>query len=553
MAAKKKAEPPTIEGQVVAPAQRSESLVLSGGTPTPSLMLMPVMNLELAKKRLQEFQAFVAQYLVKDEDFGHVPGIKKAFLFKPGADKLCELYGLADTYPDARLRRVEDWTKEPPLFDYEVTCVLISKGTQLPIAEGLGSCNSWESKYRWREGGRACPQCQAKALIKEKNFDNKRNFVPGWLCWGKKGGCGARFAANDPAIMGQSQDRVINEDVADIKNTILKMACKRAKIAATISATRSSGIFTQDEDAVKPGVADRDERAQATDEGNSEPEQSRRPAPLEFAGTVVDFVYPVKYTVVGALKLNWTDSGKKERNEVFAVTNPNVIKVLQGSKGETVKFTAELREEGRKKFWQMTSLLQKGKYDFTDPDSVEAYHRDMEAVDKQAEHDKQPATPVQPAATQEPAKPKGTGPTIEPIKVPQEVGRGANKKTVETTWYTLEGIVIANSGVRETVNKALCVTIGIDALPDYRANPKGQHNRFDCYHKSLHAALSNAKPNSVIKFQYFPETNKEGKVTQYIEALLQIDDLHFDKEGKIVQPVSVTTEEDLGASPRGLF
>lgn len=277
----------------------------------------------------------------------------------------------------------------------------------------------------------------------------------------------------------------------------------------------------------------------------NEPEHSREPDPVQFAGTVVDFIYPVKDTVVGALKLNWKDASK-ERNEVFAVTNPNIIKVLQGSKGETVKFTAEFRVEGKKKFWQLSMLLQKGKYDFTDPDSVEAYKRDTKAPDKQA---KQTAAPSPQEAAK--AKPQSSNPKIDPIDVAQEVGRGANKRTVTSKWYELEGIVIANSGVREAVNKALCVTIGIDALPDYKANPKGQHNRFDCYHKSLHAALSNAKINSVIKFQYFPETTKEGKVVQYIERLFQIDDLRFDEDGKIVQPEAEA--QDDSASPRGLF
>lgn len=81
------------------------------------------------------------------------------------------------------LNRVEDWDKG--LFNYEVKAVLINKRTGIIEAEGIGSCNNKERKY-------------------------------------------------------------IKQDSYSIINTILKMAKKRAFVDAVLSATRSSGIFTQD-------------------------------------------------------------------------------------------------------------------------------------------------------------------------------------------------------------------------------------------------------------------------------------------------------------------
>jgi len=205
------------------------------------LMLMPVMDLELAKKRLAEFQQFVKEYMTKDEDYGLIPGVEKPSLFQPGADKLSELYGLAPTFPDERTIRNVDWSMIPPLFDYEVTCVLLSKRTGMVVAEGKGSCSSYEAKYRWRDAKRLCPNCSQPTIIK-----GKEEYGGGWLCWTKRGGCGAKFAEGDQKIEGQKTGREPNEDIADIKNTILKMAQKRAKIAAVLAATRSSGVFTQD-------------------------------------------------------------------------------------------------------------------------------------------------------------------------------------------------------------------------------------------------------------------------------------------------------------------
>jgi hypothetical protein len=107
------------------------------------------------------------------------------------------------------------------------------------VATGLGSCSSYEGRYRWRDSRRRCPRCGCESVIK-----GKAEYGGGWLCHQKAGGCGAKFRDDDPAITGQVLGRVENEDMASMKNTVLKMAKKRAKIDATLSATRSSGMFT---------------------------------------------------------------------------------------------------------------------------------------------------------------------------------------------------------------------------------------------------------------------------------------------------------------------
>ena len=209
------------------------------GLMTQDEILSPVMSLQLAKQRLKEFQEFVKEYLVEDEDFGRIPGTPKPTLLKPGADKLCELYGLSDSYEI--VDKVEDYSQNPALFDYTIRCTLTRMRTQLPVSSGLGSCNSYEGKYRWREAQRLCPNCHKPAIIK-----GKEEYGGGWVCFEKKGGCKAKFADDDPAITKQNLGKVENDDIATLKNTILKMAKKRAKVDATLAATRSSGIFTQD-------------------------------------------------------------------------------------------------------------------------------------------------------------------------------------------------------------------------------------------------------------------------------------------------------------------
>jgi hypothetical protein len=210
------------------------------------LMLTPAFDLDTAQNRLAELQKFVEFYMKEGEDFGKIPGTPKPTLYKSGADKLCDIYALADKYQVTN--RTEDWDRS--LFDYEVECSLVSKRTGQLVSTGLGSCNSFEGKYRWRENKRACPACGKETIIK-----GKEEYGGGWLCWRKEGksdGCGAKFPIEDDSIISQQVGKTQNDDVATLKNTILKMAKKRAKVDAVLSATRSSGLFTQDMDDIQP-------------------------------------------------------------------------------------------------------------------------------------------------------------------------------------------------------------------------------------------------------------------------------------------------------------
>lgn len=99
-----------------------------------------------AKTRLKALQQFVAEVMVEglDHDYGLIPGTNKKTLLKPGAEKLCEIYGLVPRYDTTRH---EDWDK--PLFVYHVTCRLY-RGDRC-VGEASASANSKESKYagRW--------------------------------------------------------------------------------------------------------------------------------------------------------------------------------------------------------------------------------------------------------------------------------------------------------------------------------------------------------------------------------------------------------------------
>lgn len=206
---------------------------------------MPVFTVEQAVERKSQVNKFIAGVMRVDEDYGKIPGGgEKKVLLKPGAEKLCSIFGLVPRYAANTI--VEDWTGAQhggePLFYYEYKCQLW-RGDRI-MGEAIGSCNSWESKYRYRQGQRVCPDCGVAAIIQGKQW--KPSDPKTWFCYDRKGGCKAKFPIDDSRIVGQNVGRVANPDVADAVNTIQKMAQKRALIAAVLIVTNCSDAFTQD-------------------------------------------------------------------------------------------------------------------------------------------------------------------------------------------------------------------------------------------------------------------------------------------------------------------
>jgi hypothetical protein len=178
---------------------------------------------------------YIQKHMREGADFGKIPGTDKPTLLKPGAEKLVDLFRCT---PKCKLVRSEE-DFDRGFFNYMFRVQLVSRDAGCVLAEGYGSCNSRESRYRWRDAQRKCPACGVPSILASKK-------EPGFFCWAKKGGCGAKFGANDPAILNQVAGRVENDDVATLANTILKMAKKRALVDGAIALARCSDMFTQD-------------------------------------------------------------------------------------------------------------------------------------------------------------------------------------------------------------------------------------------------------------------------------------------------------------------
>lgn len=146
--------------------------------------------------------------------YGTIPGAgDKPTLLKSGAELLCMTFRIADEY------RVEDLSTGD-MIRYRVQCIGRHQTTGAELGSGMGEGSTGEEKYRWR-----------KAVCKEEYeatpADHRR------IKFGKKSG-------------GYYTVEQVRTDAADLANTVLKMACKRAKIAMVLNVTAASDMFSQD-------------------------------------------------------------------------------------------------------------------------------------------------------------------------------------------------------------------------------------------------------------------------------------------------------------------
>lgn len=175
-------------------------------------------------------QEVMKSVMHEGEHYGKIPGCgDKPALLKAGAEKLGMTFRLRPTFS------IEERDLGKGHREYSIVCTL-SDGTQ-----GVGSCNTMESKYRFRQGERKCPECGKATII-----TGKKEYGGGFLCFAKKGGCGAKFTDNDERITNQQIGKVEHDNPADFYNTCLKMGKKRAHVDAIITGTACSDIFTQD-------------------------------------------------------------------------------------------------------------------------------------------------------------------------------------------------------------------------------------------------------------------------------------------------------------------
>jgi len=164
--------------------------------------------------------------------YGKIPGTDKPTLFQPGADVLCMTFRIAPEFS------IEDLSTAD-VVRYRVTCRGVHQLSGVTLGSCVGEASSGEEKYKWRRA------------VHDKEFD-----------------------ATPPALRRVKysknwETKQVRTEPADVANTVLKMAEKRAKIGMVLNVTACSDMFGQDLEDLDAVLRD-----SLVGEGQPEPQQT---------------------------------------------------------------------------------------------------------------------------------------------------------------------------------------------------------------------------------------------------------------------------------------
>lgn len=162
------------------------------------------------KQQVHLIQEVMKAVMVEGEHYGVIPGTQKHTLFQTGAQKLLSTFRLGS---EPEVLNVDETYNS---VSYRVKVRLFNIADGNTVGYGLGECSTLEDKYCW------------KKAINDTEF--------------------ARAAENEKRIKINKDYEVkqVMTNYKDVSNTVLKMATKRALIAAVLTATAAGDIFTQD-------------------------------------------------------------------------------------------------------------------------------------------------------------------------------------------------------------------------------------------------------------------------------------------------------------------
>lgn len=181
------------------------------------------------RQHVNLIQEVMAAVMKKDTHYGVIPGCKQPSLYKAGSEVLLTTFRIAVSL------KIEDLSTDDSVR-YRVTVVGTHQQSGIIVGEGIGECSSDETKYKWR-------RCYVKQEF-EHTPENMR-----------------RIKYSQPKGSAKVyEDMEVRTDPADVANTVLKMAKKRAQIDLTLTATAASDIFTQDVEDMPEELREHDDK-----------------------------------------------------------------------------------------------------------------------------------------------------------------------------------------------------------------------------------------------------------------------------------------------------
>lgn len=211
------------------------------------------------RSQVNLIQEVMQAVMKKDTHYGIIPGCQKPSLWKPGAEKLLVTFRVASDPETVDL-------STPEVARYRVTRKGFSILTGAAVGSAVGECSSDEDKYKWR--GAVCD-----AEFKAAPEDGRR----------------LKYRRDGTTV------EQVRMNPADVANTILKMADKRAYVALALNVTAASDIFTQDIEDLPEGMIQAPEGKSAP----VEPPNPKAPAANPNLGPVISEAQAKRFYAIG--------------------------------------------------------------------------------------------------------------------------------------------------------------------------------------------------------------------------------------------------------------
>lgn len=178
-----------------------------------------LMSADQMRERINAVQKVMQAVMKEDTHYGKIPGTQKPTLYKAGSEVLLTTFHMGLRLDIQDLSNADE-------IRYRVKAVGFHQPTGTVVGEGIGECSTGEEKYKWRTA--VCDE-------EWEAYPESRRRVKFSRTWNK-------------AMRGYDilQVKQVRTEPADLANTVLKMAKKRAQIDFTLTALGASDIFTQD-------------------------------------------------------------------------------------------------------------------------------------------------------------------------------------------------------------------------------------------------------------------------------------------------------------------
>jgi len=186
--------------------------------------------------------------MIKDVHYTTLPGTDKPMLLKPGAEKIITTFQCRPVY-DVKMEKIRlpENEKNSPNYEFhrEYTVhttlykIMLQPGFEpILLGNGVGSCSTLESKYRYRDD------------LKKTTHKIPNNFWPTYKNDKAKAFKllpDGTFIKKDPTtgVWGifEKGGKIENPFIPDLWNTVLKMAKKRSMVDCVITSFSAADIF----------------------------------------------------------------------------------------------------------------------------------------------------------------------------------------------------------------------------------------------------------------------------------------------------------------------